>query len=104
MSPPSDAKAPYIDTQRINAPLAFEDGQVTKKKRRQPRRNPNVAPISGTIAMKYKETLAIEEVAKRPKRQLRRNPNRATPVDDEIPSHDRDLAKLRNPQKQVVQS
>ena len=44
--------------------------------------------------MKDKERLAIEDgLAKKPRRQPRRNTNRATPVDDEIPLHDRDLAK-----------
>ena len=54
------------------------------------------APIFGTIAMKNKESLVIADgVAKRPGRQPRRNPNRATPVDDEIPLHDGDLAKTK---------
>ncbi len=34
-------------------------------------------------------------MAKRPRRQPWRNPNRATPVDDEITLHGRDLTKLK---------
>ena len=92
--PPPDAKKPFKDKQRSKSPLAIEDGQVNKK-RRQPTQNKNMAPVFGTIAMKNKERmLALEDgVAKRPRRQPKKNPNRATAVDDEIPLHDKEIAR-----------